>query len=211
MKDQRKRQRGNIYIFGSKTITLHSPQPWRWHSNWMWFQVRIHLCAYLRACLCVSDHPQLVTHQSTLPWWTGDIQILSSIPLCLFITLFALVISHYAHTHRCIYTHTHRKKHKENTGPEVAAAVKLEKTLWSVTAIKLSFLFTKASQCVNIFTTPLLHMRMCFHMHKTYLQRESSQSGNGHESSHKKCDHVVNGRQSHAGAGATQAVSCPLL
>lgn len=49
------------------------------------------------------------------------------------------------------------------------------------------------------------------HACKTYLQRESSQGRNGYESSHEECNHVVDGRQSHTGTGATQTVSRPLL
>lgn len=46
---------------------------------------------------------------------------------------------------------------------------------------------------------------------KTYLQRECPQGWDGHQGSHEERNHVVYGSQSHTCAGATQAVSCPLL
>lgn len=46
---------------------------------------------------------------------------------------------------------------------------------------------------------------------QTYLQRENSQGRNGYNGGHEERSHVVNGCQSNAGAGATQAVSHPLL
>ena len=85
----------------------------------------------------------------------------------------------------------------------------------NVTSLKLSLSFSKEPPrplgvrlCVHVFMS--VRMRVCV-CAKTYLQRESSQGRNGYQGGHKERDHVVDGRQGHAGAGATQTVSCALL
>lgn len=62
-----------------------------------------------------------------------------------------------------------------------------------------------------------IHSKTFIHTHthtqaaQTYLQRENSQGRNGYNGGHEEGSHVVDRCQSDAVAGATQAVSHPLL
>lgn len=63
---KKNKSRENIYFAClSITITLHSPQGLKVTFSYrLLFQVCARSCVYLCPCLCVSDHPQLLTDQS---------------------------------------------------------------------------------------------------------------------------------------------------